>query len=92
MKKWLLNKLKSWFVPSPEDITNMAVDTISRCINESGKGDVISKYGTYADEFTKVQKKITEWLRDGKIDESEKKELYNALLPIAEKLVEEVKK
>jgi hypothetical protein len=70
----------------------MAVETIAKCINESGKADVIAQYGTYADEFTKVQAKVTAYLRDGKIDDTEKAELYRALLPLAQKLIEEVKK
>lgn len=92
MKKWILNKLKNWFIPTPEDITKMAVETIAKGINESGKEDVIAKYGTYADNFTRVQAKVTAWLKDGKIDDNEKEELYRALLPIAERLVQEVKK
>ena len=88
MKKLIL-KL---FMPSAQDITKMAVETIAKCINESGKADVIAHYGTYADEFTKVQAKVTAYLRDGKIDEQEKAELARALLPLAEKLVKEVAK
>ena len=92
MKTWIINKLKSWFIPSPQEITKMAVDTIAKGINESGKTEVIAKYGNYADEFSKVQVKVTGWLKDGKIDDTEKEELYRALLPIAERLVQEVKK
>lgn len=92
MKTWIINKLKNWFIPTPEDITKMAVETIAKGINESGKEDVIAKYGTYADNFTRVQAKVTAWLKDGKIDDNEKEELYRALLPIAERLVQEVKK
>ena len=87
MKK-LIIKL---FLPSAEEITNMAVEAISKFINESGREEAIAKYGTAADEFTKVQGKITAWLRDGKIDEDEKKELHGAILPLAQKLVEEIK-
>ena len=50
MKK-LLIKL---FMPSAKDMTTMAVDAIARFINESGKEEVIAKYGTAADKFTKV--------------------------------------
>ena len=39
-----------------------------------------------------MQAKITAWLKDGKIDEQEKAELYRALLPLAEKLIAEVTK
>lgn len=70
----------------------MAVDTVAKFINESDKTELIAKYGTYADEFTKVQAKVTAYLRDGKIDEQEKAELARALLPLAEKLVKEVTK
>lgn len=91
-----MNKIKKllikMFLPSAEDITKMAVDAVSKFINESGKEDVIAKYGTAADEFTKIQGKITAWLRDGKIDENEKKELYGAILPLAQKLIEEIRK
>ena len=88
MKKLLIRLL----LPSAEDITTLATKTIVEFINNSGKGDVIAKYGTMADEITKVQANITNWLRDGKIDDEEQKKLYNALLPLAQKLVEEVKK
>ena len=91
-----MNKIKKllikMFLPSAEDITKMAVDAVSKFINESGKEDVIAKYGTAADEFTKIQGKVTAWLRDGKIDENEKKELYGAILPLAQKLIEEIRK
>lgn len=70
----------------------MAVDATAKFINESGKEDVIAKYGTYADDFTKIQAKVTAWLRDGKIDEQEKQELHNALLPLAQKLTEEIRR
>ena len=88
MKKLLL-KL---FMPNAEQITDMAVKTVAEFINSSGKQQTIAQYGAYADEFTKIQAKITSWLRDGKIDEQEKAELKRALLPLAEKLVKEVTK
>lgn len=50
MKK-LLIKL---FMPSAEDMTKMAVQTVVNVINNSGKAEVIAKYGEYADEFTKI--------------------------------------
>lgn len=91
-----MNKIKKllikMFMPSAEDITNMAVEAVATFINESGREEAIAKYGTIADEFTKVQAKITSWLKDGKIDEQEKKELHGAILPLAQKLVEEIRK
>lgn len=84
--------LIKWFMPSAPDVAQMATTLVADFINQSGKEDVIAKYGTLADEFTKIQSKITAWLRDGKIDESERGELYRALLPLAERLVKEVSK
>ena len=90
-----MNKIKKllikMFMPSAEDIANMATDAVAKFINESGREEAIAKYGTAADEFTKIQGKITAWLRDGKIDEDEKKELHGSILPLAQKLVEEIK-
>lgn len=89
-----MNKIKKllikMFMPSAEDIANMATDAVAKFINESGREEAIAKYGTIADEFTKVQAKITSWLKDGKIDEQEKDELRRALIPLADKLVKEV--
>ena len=88
MKKLLIK----WFLPSADQIADMAVNAVADFINTSDKTETIAKYGTYADEFTKVQSKITTWLRDGKIDNNEKAELYRALLPLAQKLIEEIKR
>lgn len=85
--KRLLIKL---FMPSAEDMTKMAVDAVAKFINESGKTEMIAKYGTYADEFSRVQAKVSSWLVDGKIDDKEKDELYRAVLPLFDKLVKEV--
>lgn len=83
IKKWLLKAL----MPSAQDIASFATSTVVEFINTSGKEDVISKYGTMADNFTKVQSNITGWLKDGKMDDEEKLQLYHALLPLANKIV-----
>lgn len=91
-----MNKVKKllikMFMPSADDIAHMATEVVAKFINESGREEVIAKYGTIADDFTKIQGKVTAWLRDGKIDENEKKELSGAILPLAQKLIEEIKK
>lgn len=90
-----MNKVKKllikMFMPSADDIAHMATEVVAKFINESGREEVIAKYGTIADDFTKIQGKVTAWLRDGKIDENEKKELSAAILPLAQKLIEEIK-
>ena len=50
MKKLLLR----WFMPSAEQITDMAVKLVADFINSSDNTELIAKYGTAADEFTKV--------------------------------------
>lgn len=50
MKKLILR----WFLPAAEDIAKTAVDLTANFVNESGKEEVIAKYGTYADDFTKI--------------------------------------
>lgn len=91
-----MNKIKKllikMFMPSADDIAHMATEVVAKFINESGREEVIAKYGTIADDFTKIQGKVTAWLRDGKIDENEKKELSAAILPLAQKLIEEIRK
>ena len=91
-----MNKVKKllikMFMPSADDIAHMATEVVAKFINDSGREEVIAKYGTIADDFTKIQGKVTAWLRDGKIDENEKKELSGAILPLAQKLIEEIKK
>ena len=84
--------LTKWFMPTADQITDIAVKVAADFINNSDKTELIAKYGTVADEFTKIQAKLTGWLKDGKIDDTEKAELYRALLPLAEKLVKEVTK
>ena len=88
MKKLLIK----WFLPSADQIADMAVNAAADFINTSDKTDIIAKYGTAADQFTKVQAKLTNLLKDGKIDDAEKAELKTLLLPLAEKLVNEVTK
>ena len=88
MKKLLLRL----FCPGAEDAARLAAKTIAEFVNGSGKEELIAKYGAAADEFTKVQAKVTGWLRDGKMSEDEQEELYRALLPLAERLVEEIKR
>lgn len=91
-----MNKIKKllikMFMPSADQIADIAVNAAADFINASDKTETIAKYGTAADEFTKIQSKITGWLKDGKIDEDEKKELHGAILPLAQKLVEEIKR
>ena len=88
MKKLLIK----WFMPNSDQIADIAVNAIADFINSSNKTELIAKYSTAADEFTKIQAKITSWLKDGKLSEQEKAELKRAILPLADKLIKEVVK
>ena len=50
MKKMLFKM----FMPSADQIADMAVKVTADFINSSDKTELIAKYGTAADEFTKI--------------------------------------
>ena len=41
-------------MPSAEQMTDVAVDTIAKFVNSSSKADTIAKYSSYANELVKV--------------------------------------
>ena len=84
MKKWLI-KL---FMPSAETMAKTAAKVAADFVNGCDRQETIAKYSTYADEFTKIQAKVTGWLRDGTVSEQEREELERALLPLARRLRE----
>lgn len=87
MKKWLIKLL----MPSAETMAKTAAKAAADFVNGCDRQETIAKYSTYADEFTKIQAKVTGWLRDGKMDAAETEELKNAILPICRKIEEAVK-
>lgn len=87
MKKWLIKLL----MPSAETMAKTAAKAAADFVNGCDRQEMIAKYSTYADEFTKIQAKVTGWLRDGKVSEEEQQELERAILPICKKIEEAVK-
>lgn len=87
MKKWLIKLL----MPSAETMAKTAAKAAADFVNGCDRQEMIAKYSTYADEFTKIQAKVTGWLRDGKMDAAETEELKRAILPICRKIEEAVK-
>lgn len=87
-----MNKLKKWIVkclmPSADTMAEMAAGIAADFINKSEKEQEIAKWSTLADNWTKVQAKLTGWLRDGKMDAAETEELKRAILPICKKIEE----
>lgn len=84
MKKLILK----WLMPSAETMAEMAAGVVADFINKSDKEQEIAKWSTLADNWTKIQAKLTGWLRDGKMDAAETEELKRAILPICKKIEE----
>lgn len=82
-----MKKILKWFV-SAERLAKWSSDGIQKAINDSKYGEQIGKYGALADKVTDVQKWLSTMFKDGKIDELEKKEIYEKLLPLYKKLFE----
>lgn len=71
----------------PEALAQYGAESIKNAVNNSEKRDLIAKYGTMADKATEVQKQITDWLKDGQIDDKETEEIQKMLLPLFENLM-----
>ena len=84
--KWFI-KL---FIPKPAKIAEIAAEVIAKTINESDKGELITKYDSYAVKLTELQTFIVKLLEDGKIDDSEKAKIAEMLTPIATKITEAI--
>ena len=87
MKKLILK----WLMPSAETMAEMAAAVAADFVNKSDKEQEIAKWSTLADNWTKIQAKLTGWLKDGKMDAAETEELKRAILPICKKIEEAVK-
>ena len=87
MKKWLIKIL----MPSAEKMAEMAAGVAADFVNKSDKEQEIAKWSTLADNWTKIQAKLTGVLKDGKMDAAETEELKRAILPICKKIEEAVK-
>lgn len=78
MMKWILKKL----MPKPETLAKMAADAMKKCVNESGKADVISKYASLSSKATEIAKFTTDTLSDGMVDDSERDDIAKMLEPL----------
>lgn len=75
-------------LPSEKKLAKIAAEQIQNCVNSSQKEVEIAKWSQLADKCSDVQKKITSWLIDGKIDELERDEIASELAPLFSKLLE----
>lgn len=90
-----MNKLKKWivkcFMPSADTMAEMVAGAAADFVNKSDKEQEIAKWSTLADNWTKIQAKLTGWLKDGRMDAAETEELKRAILPICKKIEEAVR-
>ena len=75
------------FIPSSKKLATIASEQICNAVNGLGKEKQIQQIMHYADILTDIQEKICVLLKDGKLDEEEKKQIANDLEPFLEKLL-----
>ena len=79
MLKSLIIKL---FLPSSKKLANIASEQICNAVNGLNKEAQIANLAKYADILTDIQAKICLLLKDGKLDEEEKKQIAADLEPL----------
>lgn len=87
MLKKLLIK---WFMPSPEDVAKTIAKATADFVNTSGKEDAIVNVISKTEKFEKVQTLVNKWLKDGKLDDVEVKELEEKLTPLCKLVIDKI--
>ena len=88
MKK-MIKFLVIMFIPSAKSLADMAAEQIYAAVNCSDKEKEakIANIAKYIDPLSTLTTKLVNMLKDGKLDEAEKKEISEALEPFIEKLL-----
>lgn len=76
------------FMPSADTLAKVAAEGIQKAVNNSGKEDVIAKYGTLADKAAETAKIFTDMAKDGRLDTAETEALQEMLKPVFAKVLE----
>ena len=69
----MIKSLLKIFLPSSKKLADMAAEQICNAVNGIGKEKQISEIMKYVDILADLQAKIATLLKDGKLDEEEKK-------------------
>ena len=78
-------------MPSDQKIAELLVSEFVDAVNNKSKTtDILSKYYPYAEKISFVQSEIVKIFKDGKIDDDEKLQLENAILPLIKKITEQI--
>ena len=83
----MLKSLIKLFLPSSKKLAIIASEQICAAVNGSGKEKQISEIMKYVDILADLQNKIATLLKDGKLDEEEKKQIAADLEPFIDKLL-----
>lgn len=78
----MMKAILKFFLPKASTFADIAAESICRNINEADKAEAIAKYTKYAEDITKIQAQLVEWLKDGKLDEKEQGEIKELITPI----------
>lgn len=85
-----MKTILKWLLPSNKKLAKYAADAVQKSINDSKYNEQIAKYAGIADAATAIQKKLTEWLSDGKIDDIENGEIQELILPLISKIMKAI--
>ena len=83
----MLKSLIKLFLPSSKQLATMASEQICNVVNRLDTQEQIQQIMKYADILTDIQAKICVLLKDGKLDEEEKKQIAADLEPFIDKLL-----
>ena len=87
VKTKMIKSLLKIFLPSSKKLADMAAEKIYEAVNGSNKEEQIANMAKYIDPLSTLTTKLVNLLKDGKLDEEEKKEISEALEPFIEKLI-----
>ena len=83
----MIKSLIKLFLPSSKKLATIASEQICNVVNSSNKEEQIQQIMKYVEVLADLQNKIATLLKDGKLDEDEKKQIANDLEPFIEKLI-----
>ena len=83
----MIKSLLKIFLPSSKKLADMAAEKIYEAVNGSNKEEQIANMARYIDPLSTLTTKLVNLLKDGKLNEEEKKEISESLEPFIDKLL-----
>ena len=83
----MIKSLLKIFLPSSKKLADMAAEKLYEAVNGSNKEEQIANMAKYIDPLSTLTTKLVNLLKDGKLDEAEKKEISESLEPFIDKLL-----